>query len=67
MAVPKRRTSNSKRKMGRSHFALSAVATVECSTCGRPKLAHKVCAHCKSYKGKTIIENEDDDLEAGQE
>jgi large subunit ribosomal protein L32 len=37
MAVPKRKTSPSKRNMRRSHHALKATAYQECSNCGELK------------------------------
>ena len=49
MAVPKRKTSPSKRKMRRSHDGLSFANLVECSNCGELKLTHHVCSSCGFY------------------
>lgn len=38
----------------RSHHALKAGALSLCESCGQPKLPHKVCANCGTYKGKKI-------------
>lgn len=56
MAVPKRKTSPSRRGMRRSHHALSLISTGECSNCGNQKLPHHVCDSCGFYNGKQIVE-----------
>jgi large subunit ribosomal protein L32 len=43
MAVPKRKTSPSKRNMRRSHHALAVEARGECANCGELKRPHHVC------------------------
>ncbi|MGB0934441.1 MAG: 50S ribosomal protein L32 [Alphaproteobacteria bacterium] len=55
MAVPKRKTSKSKRNMRRSHDGLKPVGLVECSSCGDFKRAHHVCPHCGHYKDRQTI------------
>ncbi len=55
MAVPKRKTSPSRRNMRRSHHALSPVAHVECSNCGEQTRPHHVCAACGHYDGREIV------------
>ncbi|QHL89850.1 50S ribosomal protein L32 [Sphingomonas changnyeongensis] len=55
MAVPKRKTSPSKRNMRRSHDALRATAFQECPNCGELKLPHNVCGACGHYNGRQII------------
>lgn len=60
MAVPKRRTSKSKRDKRRAHDGLRGPARSTCPQCGEPKLPHRVCAHCGSYRGRTVIEPEED-------
>ena len=44
MAVPKKKTSKSKRDMRRAHDALSAPGISACSNCGEPKAPHRACA-----------------------
>ncbi|MEC7239998.1 MAG: 50S ribosomal protein L32 [Myxococcota bacterium] len=57
MAVPKKRTSKSRRGMRRAHDAIAFNADVEvCENCGALKLRHRVCEECGHYKGKQIIE-----------
>lgn len=60
MAVPKRRTSKAKRDKRRSHDGLGAPVSSKCPQCDGPKLPHRVCAHCGSYKGRTIIETDEE-------
>jgi len=57
MAVPKKRTSRRRRDMRRAHDAVKYTAAVEiCPECGELKLRHHLCAGCKTYRGRKIIE-----------
>ncbi len=56
MAVPKRKTSKSRRDKRRTHYKLIAPNVVECPHCHEPKLPHRVCPHCGKYKGEEVIE-----------
>jgi len=56
MAVPKRKTSKSRRDKRRTHYKLTAPNVVECPHCHEPKLPHRVCPHCGKYKGEEVIE-----------
>lgn len=55
MAVPKKRTSSSRRNMRRSHLALTPVASAECSNCGELKLPHHICGACGYYDGREVV------------
>lgn len=58
MAVPKRRTSASKRKMRRASAwkkRLVAPNLVECQRCHSLRLSHRVCPDCGYYKGEEVI------------
>ncbi|HTH96201.1 MAG TPA: 50S ribosomal protein L32 [Stellaceae bacterium] len=55
MAVPKKKTSKSRRNMRRSHHALSPVAYAECSNCGELKRPHHVCGSCGQYDGREVV------------
>lgn len=56
MAVPKRKTSKSRKNKRRaSSYKLPRVTTSECSQCHEPKLPHRVCPDCGHYKGKEVI------------
>jgi len=54
MAVPKRKTSPSRRNMRRSHEALSTEAHGECPNCGELKRPHHVCGSCGYYDGREV-------------
>jgi large subunit ribosomal protein L32 len=59
MAVPKRKTSPSKRNMRRSHHALAGEARGECGNCGELKRPHHVCPACGHYDGREVVPAED--------
>lgn len=58
MAVPKRKTSKSKRDMRRTHKKTVAPNVSECPECGEAKQPHRACPECGAYKGRTAIEVE---------
>jgi large subunit ribosomal protein L32 len=60
MAVPKHKTSKSKRDMRRSHQNLEAPSLSTCPECGETKLPHHVCPNCGQYKGKQVTEGKED-------
>lgn len=51
MALPKKRTSRSKRGMRRSHDTFPAPNAVYCQ-CGEAALPHRICPSCGTYKGE---------------
>lgn len=57
MAVPKRRTSRTKRATRRAnHDKVSAPAISNCSNCGEVSRPHHVCAKCGFYNGRSVVE-----------
>jgi len=62
MAVPKSRTSKGKRDRRRSHDAIVPPALSVCPEpdCGAPKLPHRVCPSCGSYKGRAMVEQDEE-------
>jgi large subunit ribosomal protein L32 len=54
MAVPKKKTSKSRRDKRRATHRLEAPRVNECPVCHRPKRPHHVCPNCKTYKGRDI-------------
>lgn len=59
MAVPKRKTSKSKRNMRRAHDSLTAENWVEDSRTGEPVRRHHIDLKTGMYKGKQVIEGRD--------
>jgi large subunit ribosomal protein L32 len=55
MAVPKRKTSKSKRDKRRTHQKLEAPNLASCPECGESMQSHHACPSCGSYKGRKII------------
>jgi len=58
MAVPKSKTSKSRRNMRRSHDAVQSGPHNECPNCGELKRPHHVCAHCGHYDGREVVNPE---------
>jgi large subunit ribosomal protein L32 len=56
MAVPKKRTSRSRRGMRRAHDFLTFTGAVEsCPNCSEDKLRHQMCLACGQYRGRQIV------------
>ena len=58
MAVPARKVSKTRKRMRRSHNALTATMTTKCPNCGEAIKPHRVCPKCGFYKGKEEIKVE---------
>ena len=56
MAVPKKKTSKSKRNMRRSHHALTATNWSEDASSGEPVRRHHVDLKTGMYKGRQVLE-----------
>ena len=56
MAVPKRKTTKSKRNMPRAHDALKTENWVEDSNTGEAKRRHHIDLKTGMYRGKQVIE-----------
>ena len=55
MAVPKRKTTPSKRDMRRSqHDKVTPVQLVKCAHCGEATLPHRACGACGHYKARKV-------------
>jgi large subunit ribosomal protein L32 len=59
MAVPKRRTSSTKRDKRRAHDALTPPHVIACPKCHEPTLRHRACPHCGTYRGRQVVETEE--------
>lgn len=56
MAVPKRRTSKSRRDKRRAHHDVMGAPTLSaCRSCGAPIRPHCVCPTCGNYRGREVI------------
>ncbi|HEY8552465.1 MAG TPA: 50S ribosomal protein L32 [Thermaerobacter sp.] len=58
MAVPKHKTSKSRRDKRRTHWKLTAPALVECPQCHQPKRPHRVCPNCGHYRGRVAVKED---------
>ncbi len=56
MPNPKRRHSKARRDKRRTHDGLTKPASSVCSECGERKLPHRVCPHCGQYRGREVME-----------
>ncbi|GHS92899.1 50S ribosomal protein L32 [Alphaproteobacteria bacterium] len=54
MAVPKKKTTKSRRDMRRSHDRLAPIFLVECESCGQKKMKHHMCKYCETYHNKAV-------------
>lgn len=57
MALPKRKTSKSRRDKRRTHQKVSAPTLSTCPECGEAVKPHHACPSCGSYKGRVVIES----------
>ena len=55
MAVPKRKTSKSKRNMRRSHLSLKKINIIDDKDSGEPRISHRIDLSTGMYKGRLII------------
>ncbi len=54
MAVPKKKTSKSRRDKRRAQHGIESPRVNVCPTCGQLKRPHRVCPNCKTYKGRDV-------------
>jgi large subunit ribosomal protein L32 len=55
MAVPKKKTSKSRRNMRRSHLALQKINVIVDSETGEYRLPHRMCASDLTYRGRKVV------------
>ena len=58
MAVPKKRTSSTRRDKRRATHSISAPRLNRCPQCQSPRLPHRVCRVCGTYGGRVVIRHE---------
>ena len=55
MAVPKKRTTSSKRNLRRSHHGTARLSLGSCGKCKQPVPGHTTCPNCGTYKGREVV------------
>ena len=55
MAVPKRKTSKSKRNMRRSNDSLKQINIIEDKDSGEPRISHRIDLSTGTYNGRQIL------------
>ena len=55
MAVPKRKTSNSKKNMRRSHDSLRDINIITDKESGEPRISHRIDIATGVYNGRQIL------------
>ena len=63
MAHPKSRISKQRKRKRRTHYKIEAPNVISCGNCGAPKLRHHICGDCGTYRGRTIIKQEEEILD----
>jgi large subunit ribosomal protein L32 len=57
MPTPKRRLTRSRRDKRRAHWKrVEPAPSSLCPQCHKPKMPHRVCPHCGTYRGRDILE-----------
>ncbi|WP_022851339.1 50S ribosomal protein L32 [Limisalsivibrio acetivorans] len=56
MAVPKKKTTRSKKGHRRSHHHAKTMAFHKCSNCGELTMPHRVCPSCGYYNKKQVVD-----------
>lgn len=59
MAVPKKRVSKQRKRKRRGAMKAAMPTIQRCQKCGDPKIPHRVCPTCGTYKGEQVIEIEE--------
>jgi large subunit ribosomal protein L32 len=52
MAVPKKKTSKSRRDRRRANHGIARPAVATCARCRSPKLSHRICPTCGTYRDR---------------
>ena len=56
MAVPKRKHSKARTNSRSANWKVKPIAASRCPQCQEPKLPHRVCLHCGTYKGRQAVQ-----------
>ena len=55
MGNPKHRHSKTRGAKRRTHYKMETPNAASCPQCGSPRVPHRICANCGTYKGKEVI------------
>jgi large subunit ribosomal protein L32 len=55
MPNPVKRHSRSRRNSRRAHDFIKTPANSVCPQCNEPKLPHRACPSCGTYKGREVV------------
>jgi len=58
VAVPKKKTSKSRRDKRRATHSIEGATVGTCPQCHGPRLPHRVCPTCGTYGGRQVVEVE---------
>lgn len=61
MAVPKRKTSPSKRNMRRSHDSIKNINIIEDKDSGEPRKSHRIDLSTGMYNGRQVLKQKSKD------
>jgi large subunit ribosomal protein L32 len=53
--LPKKKISTSRKKRRRAHIDVSVPNLVACPQCRSPRVAHRACPTCGTYRGREIL------------
>lgn len=56
MPLPKRRHSNMRTRLRRTHYKLRVPVISECSRCHSPRLPYHACPSCGFYNNRPVLE-----------
>jgi large subunit ribosomal protein L32 len=56
MAVPKKKMSRSRSRRRKATWRVSAPRLSPCPQCNTPRMSHRACPECGTYKGREILE-----------
>ena len=60
MGNPKRRHSRTRGLKRRTHYKMETPNAAACPQCGSPRVPHRVCPNCGTYKGTEVVASKED-------
>lgn len=60
MANPKRKWSKARTHKQRANWKIGNVTMAVCAQCHQPKQPHRLCSNCGYYRGKEVINTENE-------